>query len=747
LNISKETLDKVALSEKEYGLIVQQLGREPNEVELGMFGSLWSEHCGYKHSRPLLKLLPSRAKHVLVNPGEENAGVVDIGDGQVAVMKIESHNHPSAVEPYQGAATGVGGIVRDIFTMGARPIALLNSLRFGPLTDSHNRYLFNGVIGGIGGYGNCLGIPDVGGEVFFAPCYSANPLVNAFCLGIAEKDKLVRARAGGEGNLLMLVGADTGRDGIYGASGLASRTFEDEEELRSTVQVGNPFLEKLLIEACLELAQTDWVVGMQDLGAAGLTSAVVESAARGRRGVEIDVGKVPRRDEDMTPYEVMLSESQERMLLIVRRGYEERVKALLNRWELRSDIIGQVTDSNLAVVKEGKKVVAEIPVNLLVSPPFYRQRSKKPAWLEELQSFDVSTVPDLKPRQCNSILLRLLASPNIASKESIYRQYDHQVMDNSVVLPGSDAAVLRIKGTKKGISLTTDGNGRYCYVDPFLGGVIAVAEAARNLVCSGAEPLAITDCLNFGNPERADVYYQLKECIRGMARACRELQIPVISGNVSLYNETKGEAIYPTPVVAMLGVVEDINRHCTMSFDNEGDLVFLLGRLSPLTGSSQLAAMAYNGLGGSEYLELAHGLVKGKPTIDLDMERKVQRCCLGAIKQGLIKSAHDCAEGGLAIAIAESCITGNIGFKGEGWKVRKRLDSAFFGEHQSRIVVSISSDSAVKLNKIARRWQVPLTLLGKIGGKRLVVESYIDLPLAKVERAWRDGVERISTNI
>jgi phosphoribosylformylglycinamidine synthase len=449
----------------------------------------------------------------------------------------------------------------------------------------------------------------------------------------------------------------------------------------------------------------------------------------------------------MTPYEVMLSESQERMLLIVRRGYEERVKALLNRWELRSDIIGQVTDSDLAVVKAGKKVVAEIPVNLLVSPPFYRQRSKKPAWLEELQSFDVSTVPDLKPRQCNSILLRLLASPNIASKESIYRQYDHQVMDNSVVLPGSDAAVLRIKGTKKGISLTTDGNGRYCYVDPFLGGVIAVAEAARNLVCSGAEPLAITDCLNFGNPERADVYYQLKECIRGMARACRELQIPVISGNVSLYNETKGEAIYPTPVVAMLGVVEDINRHCTMSFENEGDLVFLLGRLSPLTGSSQLAAMAYNGLGGSEYLELAHGLVKGKPTIDLDMERKVQRCCLGAIKQGLIKSAHDCAEGGLAIAIAESCITGNIGFKGEGWKVRKRLDSAFFGEHQSRIVVSISSDSAVKLNKIARRWQVPLTLLGKIGGKRLVVESYIDLPLAKVERAWRDGVERISTNI
>jgi phosphoribosylformylglycinamidine synthase II len=738
LNISKENLDKVALSEKEYGLIVQQLGREPNEVELGMFGSLWSEHCGYKHSKPLLKLLPSRGKYVLVGPGEENAGVVDIDDGQVAVMKMESHNHPSAVEPYQGAATGVGGIVRDIFTMGARPIALLNSLRFGPLTDSHNRYLFNGVVGGIAGYGNCLGIPDVGGEVFFAPCYSANPLVNALCLGIGEKDKLVRARAGGAGNLLMLVGADTGRDGIYGASGLASRTFEDEQELRSTVQVGNPFLEKLLIEACLELAQTDWIVGMQDLGAAGLTSAVVESAARGGGGVEIDVLKVPRREEGMTPYEVMLSESQERMLVIVRRGCEGKVKALLDRWEIHSDIIGWVTSTGLGVVKEGEKVVAEIPVNLLVSPPFYRLRSKKPAWLEELQSLDVSTVPDLKPRQCNSVLLRLLASPDIASKECVYRQYDHQVMDNSVVLPGSDAAVLRIKGTEKCISLTTDGNGRYCYVEPFLGGVIAVAEAARNVVCSGAEPIAITDCLNFGNPERADVYYQLKECIKGIARACRELRIPVISGNVSLYNETKGEAIYPTPVVGMLGIVEDINRHCTMSFKKEGDLVFLLGEFSPLICSSRLSS--YNGLGASEYLELVHGLVRGKPGIDLDMEKRVQRCCLEAIKRGVIKSAHDCSEGGLLVAIAESCITGDVGFKSKGWKVKGRLDSAFFGEHQSRIVVSISGNSTVKLSKIARKWQVPLTLLGGVGGKHLVVEGYIDLPLAKVKRAWRGGL-------
>jgi len=749
MNISKEVLDKVALSEKEYELIVQRLGREPNEVELGMFGSLWSEHCGYKHSKALLKLLPSRSKNVLVSPGEENAGVVDIGDGQAVAMKIESHNHPSAIDPYQGAATAAGGVIRDIFTMGARPIALLNSLRFGPLTESNNRYLFNGVLNGLADYGNCLEIPGVGGEVFFAERYTGNPLVNGLCLGICEKGKLVKARASGEGNLLMVVGADTGRDGIHGASGLASRTFEDEPETKSVIPAGNPSLEKLLIEACLELAQTDWIVGMQDLGAAGLTSSTVECAARGGGGIEIDVLKVRRCEENMTPYEVMLSESQERMLVIVKRGCEGKVKALLARWEIHSDIIGRVTNTGVAVVKEGGKVVAEIPVNLLVSPPLYRQRSKKPPWLDELQSFDVNAVLDLKPGQCNSALLRLLASPNIASKECIYRQFvpdliRDQAMTSDrievVVPPGSDAGVLRIKETKKGISLTVDGNGRYCYADPFLGGVIAVAEAARNLVCSGAKPVALTDCLNFGNPEKADVYYQLKECIKGMARACRELRIPVISGNVSLYNESTGEAIYPTPVVGMLGIVEDINRHCTMSFKKEGDLAFLLGESYPLTSNSQLSS--YNGLGASEYLELVHGLVRGKPGLDLDMEKRVQRCCLEAIKREFIKSAHDCSEGGLLVAIAESCITGDIGFKGEDWKVKGRLDSAFFGEYQSRIVVSISSDSVVKLSKIARKWQVPLTLLGRVGGKRLVVEGYIDLPLAKVARAWRDSLAR-----
>ncbi len=741
MTISKEALDKVALSEKEYNLIVQQLGREPNEVELGMFGSLWSEHCGYKHSKPLLKLLPSRGKRVVIGPGEENAGAVDIGDGQVVVMKIESHNHPSAIDPYQGAATAIGGVVRDIFTMGARPIALLNSLRFGPLTESSNRYLFNGVVGGLADYGNCLGIPSVGGEVFFADGYTGNPLVNGLCLGICEKDRLVKAKASGEGNLLMLVGADTGRDGIHGASGLASRAFEGEPETKSVVPVGNPSLEKLLIEACLELAQTDWIVGMQDLGAAGLAAATAESAARGGGGVEIDVLKVPRREKNMTPYEVMLSESQERMLLISRKGCEGKVKVLFDRWGLRSNIIGQVTDNGLAVVREGEKVVAEVPVGLLVSPPMYRLRSKKPSWLAGFQSFDMSTVPDLKPRQCNSILLRLLASPNIASKECVYRQYDHQAMGNTVVPPGSDAAVLRIKGTKKGISLTTDGNGRYCYLDPYLGGVIAVAEAARNLVCSGAEPLAITDCLNFGDPEKGDVYYQLKNCIKGMARACRELGIPVISGNVSLYNETKGQAIYPTPIVGMVGLLADINRHCTMSFKDEGDLVFLLGTPSPLTGEGQ--GEGKDGLGGSEYLELVHGLVKGKPSIDLDLERRVQRCCLEAIEHGFVKSAHDCSEGGAAVAIAESCLAGDIGFRGTSWKVMGRLDSVFFGELQSRVVVSVAPGSMAKLDRIATKWHVPLTLLGMVGGKRLSVKGYIDLPLAKIGKAWRNGLKQL----
>ncbi len=726
--VSKELLDEVALSQSEYQLIVQRLGREPNEVELGMFGSLWSEHCGYKHSKPLLRLFPTRGRRVLTNAGEENAGAVDIGDGLSVVMKMESHNHPSAVEPFQGAATGVGGIVRDIFTMGARPIALMNSLRFGPLDDARNRYLFGGVVSGIGSYGNCLGIPDVGGEVVFSPSYSDNPLVNAMCVGLLNSHKLVRAVAQGKGNPIMLVGADTGRDGLHGASGLASRTFEDEREMRSTVQVGNPFLEKLLIEACLELAETGWIVGMQDLGAAGLTSSAVESAARAGSGIEIDVARVPRREQGMTPYEVMLSESQERMLVVVKKGCEDRVRALFQRWELASVIIGQVTDDGMARIKEGDKVVAEAPVELLTDPPLYRRPCRKPTGLTQLQRLDLAAIPDLSPQECQPTLLKLLASPNIASKRWVYRQYDHQVQTNTVVAPGGGAAVLRVKGTGRAISLTSDGNGRYCYLDPHRGGSIAVAEAARNLVCAGAKPLALTDCLNFGDPEKNDVYYQLKECIRGMAAACRKLGVPVISGNVSLYNETRGRAIYPTPVVGMVGLIENVNRHCTIGFVDDRDMVFLLGSQSE------------GGIDGSEYLEVVHGTVAGRPHIDLNLEKRTQRFCLGLIQQGIVTSAHDCSEGGLLVALAECCLAGNKGFRGS-WEIHGRLDAALFGESQSRIIVSVPKGEAALLEERADRAGVGVTRLGAVGGDRLIVEGLIDVPMSELAGVWHNALE------
>lgn len=540
---------------------------------------------------------------------------------------------------------------------------------------------------------------------------------------------MVKARAGGVGNLLMLVGADTGRDGLHGASGLASRTFEDQQELRSAVQVGNPFLEKLLIEACLELAETDWIVGVQDLGAAGLTSASVESASRSGSGIDLDTAKVPRREEGMNPYEVMLSESQERMLVVVKKGYEGKVESLFGRWGLHSDIIGHVTGDGVVRIREEGKTVAEVPVELLMEPPLYRVPTRKPRWLSKLQRFDLSAVPDLSAKGCQPILVRLLDSPNIASKEWVYRQYDHQVQTNTVVPPGGDAAVLRIKDTRKAISLTTDGNGRYCYLDPYHGGARAVAEAARNLVCTGAEPLAITDCLNMGNPERPEVYYQLRECIRGMAAACRRLNTPVISGNVSLYNETKGRVVFPTPVVGMVGLIEDIDHHCASGFKDEGDEVFLLGNLDD------------GGLGGSEYLEVIHGLVAGRPLIDLDREKRVQRCCLSLVRNGAVKSAHDCSDGGLAVALAESCIMGSAGFQG-GWTIKGRLDEGLFGEAPSRIVVSVAPKRVADVKKMAARHRVGLTRLGVVGGQKLIIEGLVDLPLDEIGTAWRHGLER-----
>jgi phosphoribosylformylglycinamidine synthase II len=733
--VEQSFLDQIALSRQEYELIVASLGREPTEVELGMFGALWSEHCGYKNSRPLLRLLPEEGPYVLTRRGEENAGAVDIGDGLCVVMKIESHNHPSAIEPYQGAATGIGGIVRDIFAMGARPIALLDSLRFGPLGEPRNRYLFGGVVAGIAGYGNCLGIPTVGGEVYFQEAYSDNPLVNVMCVGVAPKERLASAAARGVGNRLLLVGADTGRDGLHGASGLASRTDPHAryDELRPAVQIGDPFLEKMLMEACLDLAHNhaEWVTGIQDLGAAGLTASALESVARAGTGLEIDVAKVPRREEGMTPYEVMLAESQERMLIIVKQGYEEQVVGLFSRWEVPGAFIGKVTGDGLAHIWDGEEEVARLPVPLVTEAPQYTREGVPPAEMAGLQSYALDSLPDL--RDANGALLRLLAAPTIASKRWIYRQYDQSVLTNTVAEAGDAAAVMRVRGSRKGIAFCTDGNGRHCYLDPYVGGAMAVAEAARNVVCVGARPVAITDCLNFGHPERPEVYYQMQRVIGGMAAACEKLGVPVISGNVSLYNETGGEAIYPTPVIGMLGLMEDVTRRCSLTFAREGQDVFLLG--SALLGDASTLA-------GSEYLKEMHDVVAGRPRIDLDLEVRLQQAVLAAMDGGLVAAAHDCAEGGLAVALAEMCLAADAGLEASGLELAGRMDAALFGEAPSRIVVTAPPSAGDKLAEIASARGVPIARIGRMGGRRLVLGRHIDLTLAALVQAHGGGLER-----
>ena len=732
MTITQETLDEIALTRAEYDLILDRLDREPNPVELGMFGALWSEHCGYKHSRPLLGFLPSRSSRVLSRSGEENAGAVDLGDGLAAVFKVESHNHPSAVEPLQGAATGVGGIVRDILAMGARPIALLNSLRFGSLDDARTRHLFQGVVNGISWYGNCIGVPDVGGEIYFDGSYSQNPLVNAMCVGLVRTEDLATASAGAAGNRLLLVGSGTGRDGIHGASGLASRTFEEEQELRPTVQVANPFLEKILIESCLEALGTGDVIAIQDLGAAGLTSSTVESAARAGRGFLVDVSQVHRRERGMTPYEVMLSESQERMLLVVPPDRTDRVRKVFSKWDIPCREIGEVIEEPDAHVVEEANTVARVPIRQLSEAPRYRLQGIQSAEQKERQRLALADVP-LPPEGANSVLLKLLASPNIASRESVYRQYDHQVQTNTVAGPSGDAAVLRLRGTEKAIALSIDGNGRYCYLDPYSGGQIVVAEVCRNLSCSGAEPLALTDCLNFGDPERPDVYYQLEWCIRGMARACRALGVPVISGNVSLYNESRGQAIFPTPVVGGLGLLEDVNRHIKSAFPREGLAVALLGDNRSRARASDLA--------GSEYMSVVHDQIRGRPAIDLGLENRLQQFCRRAIAEGLVVSAHDCSDGGLAVALAESCIQGGVGFRGLP-DVPRRWDAALFGERQSRIVLSLDEAAWSKLERLSADCEVPVTRLGITEGNEFRLGDKIDLPLPEIAQAWRHGLEQ-----
>ena len=717
--IDDATLSEIAVTRDEFWMIVKRLGRLPNDVELGMFGAMWSEHCGYKNSRPLLRNFPTTGPRVIQGPGE-NAGVVDVGDGLAIVMKVESHNHPSAVEPFQGAATGVGGIIRDIFTMGARPIAILDSLRFGELSEGRTRYLFDGVVAGIAHYGNSLGVPTVGGEVAFAAAYAENPLVNAMAVGVIDARKLVSARATGVGNLLVLVGADTGRDGIHGCSGLASRELsETSEDQRPTVQVGNPFLEKLLIEACLELHQSGVIVGMQDLGAAGITSAVVEAASKGESGVEIDVQKVSRRAVGMTAYDVMLSESQERMLVVVKPESVASVQAIFDRWSLHADVIGRVTADGVVRVRDGETVVAEVPAWMLAEAPTYRREGKRPGWLDE----PMPTIPP-DPDRPGAVLHRVLRFPDIANKRAVFRRYDWSVQTNTLLGPGqSDAAVLRLKGTGKAIALTIDGNGRYCYLDPYRGGAIAVAEAARNVVCSGAEPIAATDCLNFGNPEKPEVYYQLEEAIRGMSDACRALGTPIVSGNVSLYNESNGRAIYPTPIVGTLGLLEDARWRTTAGFQSAGDRVVLLG------------SDEGDGLGGSAYLAERGYLVGPAPRLDLNRERAVQQLCLAAIRNGLIRSAHDVADGGIATALAESCLLGGIGFVGTA-PAGEDPYRWLFNEAQSRIVVSVRSSDVAAVLDLAREAGVPARELGVVEGERLTLDGWLSENLADLADSW-----------
>ena len=722
------------LTAEEYDRIIRRLGREPTFTELGLFSSLWSEHCAYKHSRVFLRGLPTRAPHVLQGPGE-NAGIVDLGGDLALTFKIESHNHPSFIEPFQGAATGVGGILRDIFTMGARPIAVLDSLRFGDPADPRTRRLIEGVVSGIGWYGNCFGVPNLGGEVAFAPEYAGNPLVNAMAVGLVRKQGIFRARADGVGNPVFYVGAKTGRDGIHGAT-MASATFDETaEERRPTVQVGDPFTEKLLLEACLEAMATGAIVGIQDMGAAGLACACSEMPARSGTGMEIEASRVPQREAGMTPYEIMLSESQERMLLVAARGREEDVRRVFAKWELDAVPIGTVTDDGLLRVRFHGEVVAEVPVKALADEaPVYEKPTARPVWQDALEAFDPLSLPP--PPDAGDALLALLESPAIASKEWVYRQYDQQVGTNSLVLPGSDAGVLRIKGTRIGVAVTTDCNARFVYLDPRAGAAMAVAEAARNLSVSGARPLGLTDCLNFGSPERPEILWQFKEAVAGLTEACRALEIPVVGGNVSFYNETLGQAILPTPIVGMAGILDDVEARCTQWFAAPGDRIALLG---PDTVS----------LGGSELLWVRHRKVAGRlAPLDLQVERAVQEACRAAIGARLVASAHDCAEGGLAVALAEACVSGprRQGAEVELGPSAARLDLTLFGEGPSRVVASVEAEGVRHFEQLMSEFRVPWRWIGRVGGERLIMKaggaSVVDLDLDRIASAWRGGFER-----
>ncbi len=714
-------------------MLLAELGREPSAVELGMFGAMWSEHCGYKHSRPLLDDLPTSAPWVLQGPGE-NAGAVDIGDGLAVVFKVESHNHPSAVEPFQGAATGVGGIVRDIFTMGARPIALLNSLRFGDPREARTAYLFDNVVAGIGGYGNCLGVPTVGGEIFFDASFNGNPLVNAMCVGIATHETLTRAVASGAGNAIVLLGADTGRDGLHGAT--FASVDDPAASHRGVIQVGNPFLEKQLMEACLELLSLGEVVAMQDLGAAGLTSSLVECASRGQTGAEIEVTLVPRREAGMSAYEVMLSESQERMLLVVEPAYLTRVFEVAARWGLHAAEIGRVTDDGVVRVKEAGEVVAEVAATLFVDRcPTYDLREAWAGRRDEATSLTLAELPDLDAGQgdgsASAALLRLLGSPNIGSRRPVWERFDHTIQTNTVVPPGAaDAAVLRLKGTRRAIAIAIDCNSRYCILNPWLGAAHAVAEATRNVACAGARPLALTNCLNFGNPERGPGADQLPAAVAGLAEAARMLGVPIVSGNVSLYNETSYGPIMPTPTIGAVGVIEDVERHATTVW-RSGDHLLLIGPDASF-------------LEGSEYLAMEHHVIVGPvPPLDLDVERRVQQTVQSAIAAGDVRTAHDCGLGGLAVALVEMALTSGLGADIgaiPGSRHDRRLDARMFGEAPSRVIVACTATAASAVERRCREAGIDYQQLGIVTGDHLRIRGAIDIPLAVARDAYESAL-------
>ncbi len=722
------------LIKEEWEKILKILGRTPTFTELGVFSVMWSEHCSYKNSIAQLKTLPRSGGRLLVAAGEENAGLIDIGDDLAVAFKIESHNHPSAVEPYQGAATGVGGIMRDIFTMGARPIASLNSLRFGSLKDARTRFLFDGVVRGIGDYGNSFGVPTVAGEVYFDESYQGNPLVNAMAVGIVNKKHFASATSKGVGNPIMIVGSSTGRDGIHGATFASEEISEKSEAKRPSVQVGDPFTEKLLLEATLEIIKNDWLIGIQDMGAAGISCSTSEMSAKGESGMKINLDKVPLREKGMTAYEIMLSESQERMLCCVKKGYEDRVKEVFEKWDLHCEIIGEVTgDGMLQIDYQGERKATMPPFDLVLGggAPVYTREQKEPEYLKETRKFDSKTLPE--PKDLKETFLKVFSSPNIVSKQWVYHQYDSMVRTNTVVGPGCDAAVILVKGTNKALAMKTDCNSRYVYLNPKEGTKIAVAESARNIVCSGGVPLGVTNCLNFGNPYKPEVYWQFAQAIAGMGEACRHFDTPVTGGNVSFYNESPETAVYPTPTIGMVGLVEDLKHITTSYFKDEGDVIYLLGEDK-------------EELGGSEYAKVVHNKVAGEsPTINLNEEKKLQDTLLNLIRKGLIKSAHDISEGGIVSALAECCIINQekqIGCEVE-IPIKSRKDFSLFSESQSRIIISISKDKILELEPELKLSGVKFTKLGIVGGTSMTLKNLFEASVSKLSDIYYNTIPGI----